>query len=380
MKAFTDPDELIALRRTLHQNPELSGFENKTVKGLINYLRKYKPDKIITQIGGNSFAAVYKGNKPGPTILFRADMDALPIEEKNKIEYRSINKNAAHLCGHDGHMVMLSGMAQVLNQIRPVKGKIVLFYQAEEETGQGAEKAVNDQKFIDLNVDYIFGMHNIPGYEKGSIILSNDIFSSASSGLILRLKGKSSHAGEPENGINPAKAVADLIYEFENIYKSEFVKDFALITIIMIKLGERAFGTNPGNAEIMSTFRSYRNDDMEYLSDEALKTIKSTCNKYSLKYDYEWVEEFPALINHNQFVDLIRDLAQKEELKIIEKNLPFKWSEDFSHYMLNYKGCFWGIGAGKKSPQLHNPNYDFPDDIIGKGIQLFQSIYKYFLL
>lgn len=375
-----DLKELVSLRRELHKFPDLSGNEQKTVSRLLDYIKKHNPDEIIENIGGNSFAIIYRGKNDGPNIMFRSDLDALPIEEINDLSYKSSVKNCAHLCGHDGHMTMLSGMAPILNLNRPKKGAVILLFQAEEETGQGAAKVVNDKKFKNLNIDYVFGMHNIPGYPEGSIIFREEIFSSASSGLILDLTGKSSHAGEPENGINPALAIGKLIEKFNLLYKDKrLFYNFVLITIIMINLGERAFGTNPGNAQFMATFRSYRNDDMELLVREALQIIKDTCLAEKLKCNLKWVEEFPALKNHAPLAKKVKNISIELGLDLIEKKEPFKWSEDFAHFVMNYPGAFWGIGSGVNMPQLHNPNYDFPDAIIPSGIAMFEAIYKHFL-
>ncbi len=372
--------ELTDLRKKLHKNPDLSGSEEKTAEIVLDYLIQYKPDDIITGIAGHGLAAVYNGETSGPVVLFRCELDALPIDEINDLSYRSEKANVSHKCGHDGHMAMISGLAQLLNNKRTKKGKVVLLYQPEEETGQGAAKVIKDSKFKSLNIDYAFALHNLPGYELNSIITRKNTFASASKGLIVKLMGKSSHAGEPENGINPAMAVSRIINEFNDLYKNKKTfKDFSLITIIHVKLGERAFGTNPGYAELMSTFRSYRNDDMDVLTEHALDIVDKVTNEEKLKYYISWVEEFPATVNENKAVECVEKIAENNGFNIIRNKHPFRWSEDFGHFLMNYKGALFGLGSGVNSPQLHNPDYNFPDEITETGIRMFYSIYNHLL-
>lgn len=369
--------ELIRLRHKLHRYPELSGEEENTAALIRDYIRKYEPDQIVEHIAGNGLAFVFEGKKEGPVVLFRCELDALPIQDVNDLEYKSVKEGVGHKCGHDGHMVMVAGLAHYLSKNRPERGKVILLYQPEEETGQGAEKVVKDEKYKKLKVDYVFALHNLPGYNKGEVVLRRGVFASASKGMIMKLQGKSSHAGEPENGINPAMAIARIIQRFNDLYKNkEIFKDFSLITIIHSRIGERAFGTNPGYGELMATLRSYRNDDMEVLTEKTLEIAQEIAKEEKVKLEVSWVEEFPASVNDDKCVDLIREICEEKEFDHSFRDQPFKWSEDFAHFLLKHKGTLFGLGSGTKSPQLHNPDYDFPDEIIEKGTKIFNNIYK----
>ncbi|MCF8236418.1 MAG: amidohydrolase [Bacteroidales bacterium] len=369
--------ELIRLRHKLHRYPELSGEEENTAALIRDYIRKYEPDQIVEHIAGNGLAFVFEGKKEGPVVLFRCELDALPIQDVNDLEYKSVKEGVGHKCGHDGHMVMVAGLAHYLSKNRPECGKVILLYQPEEETGQGAEKVVKDEKYKKLKVDYVFALHNLPGYNKGEVVLRKGVFASASKGMIMKLQGKSSHAGEPENGINPAMAIARIIQRFNDLYRNkEIFKDFSLITIIHCRIGERAFGTNPGYGELMATLRSYRNDDMEVLTEKAQEIAQEIAIEEKVKLGVSWLEEFPASVNDDKCVDLIRDLCEEMEFDHSCKEQPFKWSEDFAHFLLKHKGALFGLGSGTESPQLHNPDYDFPDEIIEKGTEMFHNIYK----
>ena len=242
MKKLFDIDKIKNLRKELHQNPELSDNEFKTAERIANFLHHLKPDEIIRGIGGNGIACIFKGKKKGPSVLFRCDMDALPIEESNDFDYKSVHNGVAHKCGHDGHMAIISGLADVFSKNRPERGQAVLVYQPSEENGQGANRILIDQKWQNINVDYAFALHNLPGFKKKAIVTKKGIFASASKGMIIKLKGKTSHAAEPENGITPAIAMAEIIKELSSLpQKEKAFSDFTLVTIIHARLGEIAF-------------------------------------------------------------------------------------------------------------------------------------------
>ncbi|MFO8234258.1 MAG: amidohydrolase [Bacteroidales bacterium] len=371
-----ETEELKELRRELHKYPELSGKEHNTARLLKTYLKKYKPDEIIDNIGGHGFAVIYRSNNPGSTILFRADLDALPINEVNNFSYKSQHEGISHKCGHDGHMTILTGLAQAISQNRPQKGSVILLFQPSEENGEGAEKVINDPKFKSLKPDYVYALHNLPGFPKGSIIINPNIFASASKGLIVKLTGKTSHAGEPENGISPAIAMADLVKELTYLPSKQYFENFVLITVIYARLGEIAFGTSPGYAEVMATLRSYTNEDMESLVKQSKQIIVNLSDQNNLKYKINWTEEFLATKNTKQSVDIIQQAAESSDIEVITKDKPFHWSEDFSHFTYKFPGALFGLGSGENTPQLHNPDYDFPEEIIIPGVKIFCEIFK----
>ncbi len=372
-------EELVKLRKELHQHPELSGKESDTAERIIKYLQKYKPDQIVENIGGNGLAAIFEGEEDGPSVLFRCDLDALPIDEINDFEYRSNHNGVSHKCGHDGHMTIISGLAEAISQNRPGRGRAILLYQPSEENGQGAEEVINDPKFNIIRPDYVYALHNLPGFEKGAVITNEDIFASASRGMIVKLHGKTSHAGEPDRGLSPALAMADLVKDFTYLPQNFSFENFTLVTVIHARLGEIAFGTTPGFAEVMATLRSYTNDDMDKLVRHAEKITEKHANNYNLKFTIDYTEEFLAAENNRNSVGIVEKSAKEYGLKVIQKEEPFRWSEDFSHFTHRHPGALFGLGSGEDSPQLHNPDYDFPDDIIENGVKVFFGIYNHHL-
>ncbi len=368
-------NKLIDFRRQLHQFPELSGNENITSKAIADFIAPTKPTEVIDGLGGNGIAFLYNTNSPGPTVLLRADMDALPIQESNSFKHKSTVPGVAHLCGHDGHSAILAGVAHSLNQVSLSKGKLVLLFQPAEETGQGAAAVIADPKFGRIMPDYAFALHNLPGYKKGDIFLRNSTFASASTGLIANIKGLSSHAAHPEDGNSPDRALAQMILGLNYIVnEKEAFNDFALLTIIHAKLGEIAFGTTPGNATLMATLRTYLDSDMGKLKKMVESHISAVCKEHKLKHSVTYVEEFPATINNEDCVNLIKTAATELGLNYQFLENPFRWSEDFGHFTQISKAALFGVGSGVNHPKLHNEDYDFPDDIIEPSIATFMRI------
>jgi len=202
-------------------------------------------------------------------------------------------------------------------------------------------------------------------------------FASASKGMIIKLKGKTSHAAEPEKGINPSLAVAEIIQRLSSIPKKlKKIKDFSMVTPIHTKIGKPAFGTSAGYAEIMFTLRSFKNKDMILLTNEAVKSANAISKKYKLKTEINFTEIFPATVNDDKCIELIKESAKENKLKVKSLKNPFKWSEDFGHFTRQFRGALFGLGSGINQPALHNPDYDFPDEIIEAGTKMFYSIIK----
>ena len=377
MNYLSNQSALIALRQKLHQFPELSGFESGTTGHLIEFFQRYRPDRIIEGIGGLSLAVVFKGKKPGITALFRCELDALPVAESNDIPYRSRRDGISHACGHDGHMAIMAGFGEILAHDRPSSGRIVLFFQSEEETGTGAEKAIEDPKFKEIRPDYAFALHNIPGFRAHTVLSRPGEFSSASTGMIIQLQGRTSHAADPESGLNPARGVSLIVTGLLDLPRAaEFRKNSVLSTIVMLRLGQAAFGVSPGRAEIMATLRCHHNEVMPLLIRNAEEIVRTNANQEGLKYKISYTEQFPAVVNDQECIDIITSAARENNFPRQSLKEPFPWSEDFSHFTDRFKGALFGLGAGEDHSSLHHPDYDFPDEIIATGVQMFDSIYR----
>ena len=377
MDQLFDLQKIIKLRHELHQNPELSDHEINTSKRIVEFVKQYKPDSIIENVGGYGVVCVFKGKEDGASVLFRCDIDALPINELNDVEYKSKVKGVSHKCGHDGHMAIMAGFAEVLSKNPIQKGQVVLLFQSSEENGQGAFRVLNNNKFKNIKIDYAFALHNLPGFSKGEVILRNETFASASKGIVIKFLGKTSHAAEPENGISPAVAMVDIVKQLNDLPKrTDLFSDFTLVTVVYARLGEIAFGTSPGDAVVMATLRSYTNDDMDILTQKAEFIAKQISESHHLKCEISFAEEFPATVNNEYLVKKIEEVAKSNHINFQYLEKPFRWSEDFAHFTQKYPGVLLGLGSGENHPQLHNPDYDFPDEIIENGVKMFYEIYK----
>ena len=362
----------INLRHKLHENAEISGHEIKTMEILIDFLRNNTNFNIIVKDG--YFIAEKILNRVFKNIAFRADMDAIPMTETTDIEYKSNNDCAAHKCGHDGHCSILIGLALEIEE-NPIDDKnIFLIFQPSEEIGLGARKIVQDGLLQENKIDEIYSLHNIPGYEPGTLLYKKNVFACASKGIIINLMGKPSHAAYPEFGINPSDAAADIIKFLNNSTKSSIYSGMVLCTIVNINIGERTFGTAAATGEILLTLRGENEADLIKLESNILKYVEQCCRQHKIHFKISYSDEFPETRNNDICINKILEVCKNNDYIYEELQYPFRWSEDFGYYLKNIKGAMFGLGDGKLQPQLHTANYDFPDTIIKTGVDIFYSI------
>lgn len=371
-----DAQQIVSFRHELHQNPETSGSEKSTAARIEAWLQSFKPDALITKLGGFGIAAVYDAGA-GPVVLFRAELDALSLTETDPKAHKSLFPGVSHLCGHDGHMATLLGLAQYYCGNRPAQGKVVLLFQPEEETGAGALKVLSDTRFHSLKPDYVLALHNLPGFPLHRVLIKSGCFAAASKGMRIHFTGRTSHAAEPEKGLSPVNALAEFINRSSKLV-SDFNKNagFGLLTIIHIKMGEPAFGTNPAEAEILLTLRAYDNENLSRLTAKTEQLACLITKKHKLAAKTSYTESFPATINDPQTVEIVENAAGKAGLSVYVLSQPFKWSEDFGHFTACFKGALIGFGSGESHPALHSAAYDFPDELIPTGVSLLTNIYE----
>lgn len=368
-------DTLISLRKELHIYPELSGKEHTTAKRIVEFVKDYHPTNIIDNIGGHGVSVIYEFGDSGPTVVIRCELDALPILETNNFSYQSKNKGVSHKCGHDGHMSIVAGLSIWLDEAEFIKGKVVLLFQPAEETGKGAALVLEDSEFLNLAPDYVFALHNLPGQKKHSIVVKSGHFSATVQSLCIKLKGKKSHASEPENGVNPALAVAELIQLFSTFVHTDAKReDFALLTPICIEIGEKAYGISPDNAELHYTVRTWSGELMTVLEDKIKHAVHTIVQKYQLNSEIDWFEFFPASNNNVECVDLVKKVANQKGIELVENPNSLKFGEDFGWFSSTYKSAIFGLGAGEDHPALHHAVYDFPDELIDTGLIMFKGL------
>ena len=365
---YIDP-QLKELRHYLHQNPEVSWQEFKTAEYMIEYYKEnFQPDDII-RLGGHGIAFIFNGKEDGKTVLIRTELDALPIHEINNFAHKSKTDGVSHKCGHDGHMTMVAGVAKHFAQNRPQKGRIVLLPQPAEETGDGAKAVFEDPDFEKVKPDIAFSLHNVPGYEMHEIRCKTHSFTPAVKSMIITLQGKTAHAAKPETGINPALAIADIIKANDKANTSS--PDGSVSTLVHTIVGEKAYGISAGYGEVHITMRGRSNDDLQALWDQVSNDAKVAAKENELEISFDSTEEFMANMNDEEATEMIRIAAKDCGFDYVEMDVPNPWGEDFGYITSNIKGAMFGLGSGVTNPDLHNPDYDFPDEIIETGKSMF---------
>lgn len=366
-----DPTPVIFFRRELHTHPEAAGRESETASRIRQWLDGCLPDIRIDGIGGYGIAAVFEGRTQGPTLLFRCDMDAVPVEETTGLPYASRVSGLSHSCGHDGHMAILCGVAMYLRDHPPVAGRVVLLFQPSEETGEGALRVLEDPRFDSVVPDVAIALHNLPHFPEGRVCLRKGTFCCASAGLAIVLRGTASHAAYPEHGLRPEAAFARLLTCLPDLTDSEGGKR---VTITHGMLGTPGFGTAPEQALIQVTLRAGTDRDLADLMASARHMVKETAQSYGLSYGITESDRFPATVNNDELVASVTKICQDLTLEVVSLPEPMRWSEDFGYFCDRFSGLMFGLGAGDKCPQLHHGDYDFPDDLIATGVRLFAGI------
>ena len=370
----SDIAELTALRRDLHRYPETSGGEAATARRIQAELEAQMPDRLIPGLGGHGLAAVFEGRKPGPTVLFRCELDALPIYETGTPPHRSTVDGVAHLCGHDGHMAILTGLARRLARQRPEAGRAVLLFQPAEENGAGAAAVLDDPDFEPITPDYAFALHNLPGLPLGAIGLVEGPVNCASRGLALTLTGKEAHSADPATGISPMPALNHLMPELTALGHGTLPQpNFAMVTVTHARMGEPAFGIAPGEATLYATLRTMTDDRMDALVDKALSLIDRTAHAHDLAHEHAFHDIFLHCENDPEATGILRRAFDSHGIAHGETGQPWAASEDFGRFAQVAKSAMFALGSGEDQPALHNPDFDFPDDLIAPGIRAFEA-------
>jgi amidohydrolase len=375
-----DMVQLIEWRRKLHRMPELSGEESETAREVCALLSSTDPDLLITGLGGHGVAAVYSGREPGPTVMVRAELDGLPIQEVSDIPHRSAVPGKAHLCGHEGHMTILAALAKSLGRRRPQRGRAILLFQPAEEIGSGAAAVLADPRFQQIAPDFVFALHNFPGLPFGKVALRAGVVNCASRGMRVVLTGKTAHASMPEFGVSPVGAVASLMPALTTLgFGDPSDERFAMATVTHAQIGEPAFGIAPGSAEIWATLRTLTDAGMEELCARAEEVVRNTARQHGLGCDISYYDVFSHCENAPEAVELLRHALDAEGVPHDEGGLPVRASEDFGRFGEKAPAAMFFLGAGETHPSLHNPDYDFPDDLIGIGARVFMRTLRHSL-
>lgn len=359
----------VTLRHTLHQIPELSNHEVLTARTIAAQLRQFGFHPA-TDIGGHGILVTIQGAAPGPTTLLRADFDALPIEERGSLAYCSQHSGMMHACGHDGHTAALLAVAAELSHTPPARGTVLLAFQPAEETGEGAARMCESPALTNAQIDNVYAFHNLPGFNQHQIVVRPGTFACASTGVAIELHGKTSHAAYPERGVSPANAMSDVMRMLTQL-PDAYPSTFSLVTLVHAQLGDPAFGVAPGEATVMATLRSDDNATFHAMQTRLVDHVNAIADRAKLTVDLSWHEPFIAAENSTAHNQVVVNAAQSLGLEVHWLKEPMRWSEDVAEFLARWPGALFGIGSGEHHPQLHNPDYDFPDAILATAKALF---------
>ncbi|WP_202903904.1 amidohydrolase [Halocynthiibacter namhaensis] len=377
MLSNSDIIELTAFRRKLHEMPEISGEEVETAKQVVAFMSDTQPDHVLTKLGGTGVAIVYEGAAPGPTVMVRAELDALPIEELTDVVHKSQIAGKGHLCGHDGHMAMTCAVGRMLAKQRPAKGRVVLLFQPAEETGQGARAVLEDPRFADVAPDIALSLHNLPGLALGHVGIASGPANCASRGLQIELTGKTAHASMPETGTSPMAAIAELMPALTKLGPGGALESgYRLVTVTHAEMGEAVFGVTPGHAVVYATLRCLEDADMAALCSAAETLISEVAQREGLEVSLSYHDVFHACTNAPAPTAALIKACESQNIPLHHDLGAMRWSEDFGLFGHEALGCgaqsaMFLLGSGSEQPQLHNPDYDFPDDLIAIGASVF---------
>jgi amidohydrolase len=364
MKELIAPflDAAISLRRQLHQIPELKYEERQTSALIAKTLRSYGYE-VQEGVGGTGVVAVLDSKKPGKTIAFRADIDALPIEEATSVSYQSKYPGVMHACGHDGHTATLLLVARILQKIKAqLKGKIKLIFQPAEEGGKGSTAMIEEGVLEGPSVDAIFGYHNWPGLPLRTLATRSGCILAGNGHFEIKLHGKRAHLSNPKDTINPVTIGARIIKEIEVLST-----DHTVVNLLSFNSGDWKQGTSE-QAELVGCYFIEGNENMAQLK----KQIQSIVGMQGTLTFHEF---HSPTVNTLKETQLVLAAGREANIKDIQQLQHCKMAaEDFSEYLKLVPGCYFLIGAGEMTAALHTSAYDFPDEILGEAASLMIQI------
>ena len=371
-------EDMTAWRRDLHENPEL-GFEETRTAGIVaEKLRAFGCDEVITGIAKTGVVGVIRGSAPGPGIGLRADMDALPIAEASGVAHASRNPGKMHACGHDGHTTMLLGAARYLAETRNFAGTVYVFFQPAEEGGGGGEVMVQEGLFQRFPCERVFGLHNWPGAPAGTFVWRDGPMMAATAKLHATIRGTGSHGAMPHEGNDPIVIAAQIVTALQSVVaRNVEPMQAGVITIGAISGGD-TFNVIPDSVTLRGTARWFKPEVGDLLEKKYLSIVEGVAAAFGGTAEAVFERGYPATVNETESTRLaIRAAAAVSgESKVSEMPVPTMGGEDFS-YMLN--ACpgnyiFLGSGRTANDPSLHNPRYDFNDEVLPVGASYFATL------
>ncbi len=365
-----EQSRLAGIRRDIHAHPELAYAEHRTA-GLVATHLESLGCEVHRGIGKTGVVAAIRGGKGLRAIGLRADMDALPIQERNTFEHRSQHVGCMHACGHDGHTTMLLAAAEVLARERHFDGVVYLVFQPAEEGEAGARAMIDDGLFERFPMEAIFGLHNWPGMPAGQFAVHVGPVMASADRFDVEVIGTGTHAAMPHLGIDPVVAAASLVQAFQTIASRTIDPlDAAVVSTTMFHAGE-AYNVIPDRVSLSGTVRAFD----AAVRDRIAKRLEELCGGIAAAHGVEirmtYRKGYPPTVNAPEqaavCAGVARELVGEARVSLAER--PSMGAEDFAFFLEHKPGCYvWiGNGPGEGGCTLHNPQYDFNDEIIPVG-------------
>lgn len=381
----------VQTRRDIHAHPELRFEETRTAKLVADRLRQlgFSVETGLSQTGVVGYMQGLLG--PGKMIGLRADMDALPIQEHNQFPHASTFPGKMHACGHDGHVAMLLGAAQEISENRSFKGAVVLIFQPAEEGGAGAQRMIEDGLFQKYPVDAVFAMHNWPGLAEGEFAAHPGPVMASSNEFAIKIQAKGAHAAMPDLGIDPIVIAAQLILALQTVISRTCKPvDPAVLSVTQIQAGE-AINVIPDHAVLQGTVRTFSVDTLDLIENQMRKLSTEMCAAFGAKAEMSFERKYPPTVNTAEMAQLAQQaLENLDGVKKVHTTLPpTMGAEDFAFMLQQKPGAYLWIGNGTGAHRsaghglgpctLHNPSYDFNDQILPLGVRAWLGIVHSFL-
>jgi hippurate hydrolase len=372
-------EPLIAFRRDIHAHPELGFREHRTAGRIAEQLRALGLE-VHEGIGGTGVVAVLKNGSSGRSIGLRADMDALPIHEQTNLPYASQNEGTFHGCGHDGHVAMLLGAAQQLARSRNFDGTVNFFFQPAEEGLGGAREMVKEGLFDRFPCDRVFGLHNWPDLPAGTIATRPGPIMGAADKFEIMLEGRGGHAALPQDTPDAILACAALVQQLNTIVARRIAATSSAVLSVTQVNGGHAHNVIPTVVKVVGTVRTFDPAVQDVIENAIRKIAAGVALAHDLTARVDYDRYYPATINDADAAQEALTAAAKVGHAQLAPEPAFT-SEDFAFMLQACRGAYIWLGQAKAegSVPLHNPHYDFNDDVLGLGIRLHVALAEQYL-
>jgi amidohydrolase len=377
--------ELQRIRRDLHAHPELCYEEQRTSDVVAAKLTEWGIP-VVRGLGRTGLVGIIQNGTSKRAIGLRADMDALPMQEINTFEHASRHPGKMHACGHDGHTAMLLGAAHHLAQHRHFDGTVYLVFQPAEEGGAGAREMINDGLFTRFPMDAIYGMHNWPGAEAGTLSVVEGPMMASSNEFYVTIKGKGAHAAQPHKGIDPVMVAVQIAQSWQTVItRNKSPLDTAVLSITQIHAGS-ATNVIPDDASLIGTVRTFTTPVLDLIEERMREIAVHTAAAFGAEVEFKFKRNYPPLVNHaleTAFaVEVMKAVVGAD--KVNDKVEPTMGAEDFAFFLQEKAGCYIFIGNGDGDHRdgghglgpcvLHNGSYDFNDNLLPIGASFWVKL------